>query len=194
MKASAMIARVDRKHDNSIELEDKLTYLDTVEKNIFAQIVTELYEEKMDLVKDQSAYTLDEFIFEDIIKLKVNGTEYTLGSAMIQQDGTYYKMNGKLCFKAFNRDIIDGLVIMRRWKPAKLTEDTYAEQDLMLPDTFEDAYEYYMRAQICLEQKNAAGANAYAGLYNEVIKDFSLWYIKQQPNVAAYKTNQRWGN
>lgn len=193
MKASEMIAKVDRKHDNNIDLEDKLEWLDAVESSIYEQIVTELYKETIDLVKDQAAYTLDTFNFEDIEQLKVNNTEYSLGSALIQQDKTYFKMDGSLnLYPVPNQDAVAGLVIMRRWKPDPLTEDTYETQDLMLPKAFIDAYEFYLRSRIAFEQKDAALSNAFGAQYNSIIEEYAQWYIQKQPNIAAYKTNQRW--
>lgn len=193
MKASEMIARVERKHDNSIDLIDKISYINSIEKNIYSQIVVEPYEELIDLVSGQEIYVLDGFLIEDIIQLKVGTIEYTLGSALIKQDRTYFKKNGSLCLKPIpNQSILNGMTIIRRWKPDAITEDNYEDRDLLLPDDFLEAYEYYMRAQIALEQKDAAEFNAYSGLYNGVIEEFAQWYMPKQPNMAAYKTNQRW--
>lgn len=190
-----MIAKVDRKHDNSIELVDKLSDINSIEENVYTQIILELYVATMDLTKDQEAYTLVEFTFEDIEQLKVNGTEYTLGSIFIQADRTYFKKDGKLCLKPIpTLDKVGGLVIIRRWKPELITEATYATTELLLPKAFEDAYEYYMRARISFEQKDAAEFNAYTALYNGVIDEFKLWYMKKQPNLGSYKASQRWGS
>lgn len=193
MKASEMIAKVDRKHDNSIEPIDKLDVINTIEMNVYTQIVLEPYTVVMDLVKDQALYTLDGFSFEDIEQLMVNDNPYTLGSIFIKEERTYYKQDGKLCLKPIPTAAkVAGLSIIRRWKPDPITEADYEARDLRLPTAFEDAYEYALRSKIAFEQKDAAEANAYSALYNAVIDEFKLWYLKQQPNVAVFRANQRW--
>ena len=188
-----MIAKVDRKHDNSIELVDKINDINSIEENVYSQIILEPYVESMDLVKDQELYTLVGFTFEEIEQLIVSDVQYTLGSVFIQAERTYFKKDGKLCLKPIpTLAKVGGIAIIRRWKPELITEATYTTTELLLPKAFEDAYEYYMRSHISLEQKDAAEANAYAGMYNGVMNEFKMWYLKQQPNIAVFRANQRW--
>lgn len=190
MKASEMMARIDRKQENNIELVDKLNNLSTLEQNIYAQIVTELYEYKDDIVTGQDLYEITDFSVEDIKQLKVNGSEYTFGSALTQAQNTYYKKNGKLCINPTpTKDVANGLVIMYRWKPAKITKANYEATNLLLPEEYQDAYEFYVRAFISFEQKNAGLSNAQMAIANATIEEFTLAYQQSQDNKM---TNSRW--
>lgn len=194
MKASEMIAKVDEIQDNEIKPSKKMEWLHDVEKAVYSQIVTEPYEESINLVKDQKIYTLTGYTVEDILQLKVNGTEYALGSALIQADKTYFKLNGQLCLKPIpTADAAGGLYIIRRWKPAEINDTNYSQYDLLLPDAFQEAYEYYLRSKICFEQKDSAEFNAWGALYTKAIEEFTAWYVPKQPQVASYKKNVAWG-
>ena len=194
MKASEMIAKVDKKHDNEVDLPDKLEWLSDVEKSVYSQIISDPYDVKISLVAGQQFYAMEGYIIEDILQLKVNGVEYTLGSALLQQDNTYFKLNGQLAIKPIpTASVVDGLYIIRRWKPTIITVADYESKELLLPDAFLEAYEYYLRSKISFEQKDAAEANAWGSLYTQSIKEFQSWYVPKQPNTATYKTNVRWG-
>ena len=193
MKASEMIAKVDRKHDNDVDLADKCEWISDVHKAVYSQVIADPYDDKIDLVTGQQAYDTDGYNIEDILQLKVNGVEYALGSALIQTDKTYFKLNGQLNIKPIpTKDALEGLLIIRRWKPEVITVGNYESKDLLLPDDFHEAYEYYLRSKISFEQKDAAEASAWGEMYSQTIKEFKAWYVPKQPNVAINKTAQRW--
>lgn len=194
MKASDMLTKVDGLHYNEVPTANKVTWLSDVEESVYTHIIEEPYSSTINTVANQQEYALTGFIVEDILQLKVNGTEYELWDAMLDpKANTYYKLNGKLAlYPVPTESTVGGITILRRWTPDTITEATAASRDLMLPDAFLDAYEFYLRSRIALEQKDAALADAFASLYTEMIGELRSYYARHRPNTGAEKINKRW--
>jgi len=193
MKASEMISRVDSQQPNSIAPEHKINWLNDLTNAIYTDLIKEYGHTIINTVANQSEYAMADFIFEDIERLRVGTQEYKKMDIFQHSSGSFYKSNDKLALDpipSLSNQVID---IIYRKLPTEITQDSIDDYELPLPQRFQKLYEYYLKYNMLLQQREYGEANNYMTLYNSEYDRLAIWYGNAMAKSGAYKTLSRWG-
>lgn len=197
MIVSTFLSRIDNKLDNVIPEEEKISWINELEQQIYSDLVEEYTVEKDDLVAAQTTYSLGDYPVSDLVKVEVNGTEYKPTYPTYTPDNTYYHQNGDIILaNAPSTDAPDGLTLYFRSRPELKTVEDKDTQKLQLledyPYHFVSLYENYLLQKICTRKLDYAMANNYAMLFNETYRDFVIHHYATSPRVVARKRRATW--
>lgn len=195
MYVAALISSIDAKLPNSNTDQDKVDWINDLEQKVFCEVLNKQVEVLDDLVAEQAGYTLATGkIFEDILKVVVDGAEYYLSSPKEHTAYTYYDCNdGKITLDPVpDEAVTDGLVIVYRYKPTLKTVANKATDVLSLPDNYINLYRFYVYSMISAMRKEFGEYNNWSMLYNQEMSNFMLWANKNTPLDGAADNLKRW--
>ena len=198
MKVGALITSVDSKMPNSYSDQDKVDWINDLEKTIFNDSIEKQTTSSIDLVKDQQAYAMPTgYAFEDLIKVTVNGTEYEKRSMANHTANTFFNSDGDIALDPTpTEDSTGGIVTVYRWKPTAKTVAGKTTEDLELPDRFTNLYRYYLYAMIAMHNKEFGESNNWTVMYNTELGALLKWWQEVCPkdNVESNKKGAaNWG-
>lgn len=179
--AKQVIQDIDAIFENDVPLNLKLRWISDVNSSVYSTLVDDTKAYDINTVQGQREYNLPVgVLFEDILKLSVNGQEYTKSSAMDHWDGTFCKNGNALRLDPIpDKDIAAGIEIIVRDVPPEITKDN--ENDVLpLPRQFKQLYYYNVQAQLLVVLKDQEQAENYGLLYNQLLDEFQDWYFRSQ--------------
>ena len=197
MKVGTLIALVDSEYSNTYTDTDKVNWINKIEQKLYAEFIKLQKEVSIDLVEDQADYALTGYDFEDILKVTVNGTEYDLSSAMMHEANTYYQSGNDaeiILDPVPDAAVVDGLIIVHRYKPTLKTVAGKATEDLELSDQYVDIYSYGIYAKISALRKEFGEYNNWMMLFNREVEDLLIKMGNTAPRDNREKQAKgKWG-
>jgi hypothetical protein len=168
-----------------------------MEQKVYSEIIKEKTKIYLDVETDVESYPVDEGkIFEDILVLKVNNVEYTLGDVDLNAEKQYFKKNGEIALNPIpTQDSTDGIVIFYRKLPELKTLANIDTDTTSIIDDFGfrwiDLYRFFLSWEINISLKEFIEANNWAALYNEKESELFNWYKdKQVKTVSDYRKTE----
>lgn len=189
MKASELISLVDANMDNIYSDQAKVTWINTIEQELYKTNIEEQRSTMIDLIKDKKIYDLtnEPFTFEDIKVVKINGVEYAQRNLDQLTYNSFYKEGKNLViYPTPNRDLSEGMEIIYRYRPTLKTVDGMQDEDLSIEFPYIDIYEYYLYSKICMLNDEFGKANNWVSAYNQRVDDYLLYVQKNKPMSPYY--------
>jgi hypothetical protein len=197
MIISDLITYVDDVYSNTLSDSSKIIFINKMEQKVYSEIIKEKTKIYLDVETDVESYPVDEGkIFEDILVLKVNNVEYTLGDVDLNAEKQYFKKNGEIALNPIpTQDSTDGIVIFYRKLPELKTLANIDTDTTSIIDDFGfrwiDLYRFFLSWEINISLKEFIEANNWAALYNEKESELFNWYKdKQVKTVSDYRKTE----
>ena len=197
MIISDLITYVDDVYSNTLSDSSKIIFINKMEQKVYSEIIKEKTEIPLDVETGVESYPVDEGkIFEDILVLKVNNVEYTLGDVDLNAEKQYFKKNGEIALNPIpTQDSTDGIVIFYRKLPELKTLANIDTDTTSIIDDFGfrwiDLYRFFLSWEINISLKEFIEANNWAALYNEKESELFNWYKdKQVKTVSDYRKTE----
>ena len=197
MIISDLITYVDDVYSNTLSDSSKIIFINKMEQKVYSEIIKEKTEIPLDVETGVESYPVDEGkIFEDILVLKVNNVEYTLGDVDLNAEKQYFKKNGEIALNPIpTQDSTDGIVIFYRKLPELKTLANIDNDTTSIIDDFGfrwiDLYRFFLSWEINISLKEFIEANNWAALYNEKESELFNWYKdKQVKTVSDYRKTE----
>lgn len=197
MYVEVLLQKIDNISPSIVDEADKIDWINQLEDYVYSEIVEKQKSTSIDLVKDQDSYDLGNIIFNDILKVEVNGAEYKRMNLKDNIPSSYFQDGDNITINPIpDKSNFKGIKIIHKDKPTPKELETSATDKLSIVKDFglryEDLYINYILYKICISTEEYGKANNYISLFNQDLADFSGWYHDNMPNTTIIKRARRW--
>jgi len=190
---SEAIERADRWVESSLPLDEKIDVIRNVELDFYSNLKFLKFETAtIDLVAEQDTYSLasEDFDFDSIQKLVIDGIEYKKMTVEENYTYTYYEDGDNI--------VIDpepvtsetaGIEITYLYQPSEKTVDNTDTATLDIVEDFgnrwKDLYHFALLNRYCVYNKDFALANNYAMYYNSAETELFQYLARTRPETTS---------
>lgn len=169
-------------HDSPYDDTVLLKWINYVELNVFEDTIKRYTVQNYARVLNAYQFDLPAGVeFTDVKSLRVNGIKYKKKDVRAYHENrSYWFEGGKLCiYPACAETDLPGSPKIRLVyldKPVKKKIENIAMNELLIPDRFQDIYDYYLMAKIAHLSGESTDYTNNMTLFNSRVAQFAQWW------------------